>query len=142
MGSVVDININKKDFDRLAVKMQEMIKFRNPIITREVAHKTLALINASGKVPIKTGALREQSIIMADKFDSTGHIIGWVGLPYARRTYFGAKTKSRFVTVDGQKRRGKYYKGGTQPFWDRPITRNSTIMINIYRAAARKVYSK
>lgn len=136
--SIFDISISKKDMEEANISIAKIIKFNNPRVTQKVAHETLKQINALGTVPVKTGALRAASVETKDKFKQ-GHIIGWT-LPYARKVYFGARTKSRFVTIDGKRRRGKYYKNGTQPFFDRPVTRNKPLMLSIYNKAASEVY--
>lgn len=140
-GSLVQMSVSKEDQRKFRLQLTEMIKFGNAKVTKIVADKTLNAINSSGSVPVLTGHLKMETIKMKDKFSPTGHIIGWVGTAYARKVYYGARTKSRFVTVNGQRRRGKYYKRGGQPFWDRPITRDKTLMIQFYRDAVLKVYN-
>lgn len=139
-GSMVGVYFNQKDIAELGIKFKELMLFKSVQVNKEVAKKTLEIVNASGKIPYKTGALRNASTMTKDKFSENGYIFGWVGLPYARKVYFGASTKTRFVTIEGKRRKGKYYANGTQPFWDRPTTRNKLMMLAIYRQAARKAF--
>lgn len=130
---------NLKEIER---DIERGLALAAPKITYEVAVKTLALINASGRVPVDTGALKASTVIRKDKFDKdgSGHIAGWVGIPYAAKRYYGVGTKKRVyrTTKKGRNLERKQYATGSTPFWDRPITNNSKKILRLYYDAARK----
>lgn len=131
--------VDLKEWAKIEHEVETAVRKAIPFMTLTVAENVLQLINESGNVPVGTGRLKNSTVVTNDKKDNTAHIIGWVGVPYASRRYygFGAKRK-RYIDDQNRKKSHLVYTSGGKPFWDREVTNNEELIERIYLMAARK----
>lgn len=137
--NTIDLKESLNNVDR---KIRKIITISSPELNHEVIKIVAKLIEPN--IPLDTGQLKESQKIMKDKFSKNGWIIGWT-TEYAKSRYFGVGQESEWmsVDVDGKKKRRKILMGiNGIPFWDRPVTRNNTLMLRIYQASAKKILKK
>lgn len=135
----VDLRESLKTVDR---KIRKIIETASSELNHEVIKIVAQLIEPN--IPVDTGQLKDSQKIVKDKFSKNGWIIGWT-TEYAKVRYFGVGQESEWKTVDvdGQTKRKKFLLGVSGiPFWDRPVTRNTSLMLRIYQNAATKVFKK